>query len=132
MMLYNVCGEDEDMATLETIREKEGFDWAGVYSFRTKEDAGHEAPWLCYLKGENPSFPVQILQAAMAQVYRRSEQVRQDKTVGSDGRYDRSMPARGHDIHHWQVLNPVREKPARTCQLCQPRSEICSIAIAVN
>ena len=131
MMLYNVCGEDEDMAILETIREKEGFDWAGVYSFRTKEDAGHEAPWLCYLKGENPSFPVQILQAAMAQVYRRSEQIRQDKTVGSDGRYDRSMPARGHDIHHWQVLNPVREKPARKCQLCQLRSELCAFAISI-
>ena len=108
MMLYNICGEDEDMSILETIREKESFDWRGVYNFRTKEDAGHEAPWLCYLKGENPSFPVQILQVAMAQVYRRSEQIRQDKTVGSDGRYDRSMPARGHDIHHWQVLNPVR------------------------
>ena len=31
----------------------------------------------------------------------------QDDTVGSDGRYDRSMPARAHDIHHWQTLNPV-------------------------
>ena len=43
----------------------------------------------------------------MAQVFRRTEQIRQDVTVGSDGRYDRSMPARGHDIHHWQCLNPV-------------------------
>ena len=43
-----------DMQTLETIREKEPFDWRGVYSFRTKEDAGHEPPWLCYLQGENP------------------------------------------------------------------------------
>ena len=67
----------DDMATLESIREKEGFEWKGVYSFRTKEDAGHEPPWLCYLKGENPSFPVEMLQAAMAQVFRRSEQIRQ-------------------------------------------------------
>jgi hypothetical protein len=67
------------MATLESIRAKEGFEWKGVYSFRTKEDAGHEPPWLCYLKGENPSFPVEMLQAAMAQVFRRSEQIRQVK-----------------------------------------------------
>ena len=53
-MLWNVCGDDADMQTLETIREKEPFDWRGVYSFRTKEDAGHEPPWLCYLQGENP------------------------------------------------------------------------------
>ena len=53
-MLWNVCGDEADMQTLETIREKEPFDWRGVYSFRTKEDAGHEPPWLCYLQGENP------------------------------------------------------------------------------
>ena len=106
-MLWNCCGEDVDMESLRTIRDNEPFDWRGVYSFRTKEDAGHEPPWICFLQGENPAFPVEILQAAMTQVYRRSEQIRQDATVGSDGRYDRSMPARGHDIHHWQVLNPV-------------------------
>ena len=50
---------------------------------------------------------MEVLQASMAQVFRRTEQIRQDVTVGSDGRYDRSMPARGHDIHHWQCLNPV-------------------------
>ena len=50
---------------------------------------------------------MQILQAALAQVYRRTEQIRQDDTVGSNGVWDETMPARKHSIHHWQGLNPV-------------------------
>jgi hypothetical protein len=71
----------QPMATNVSRPTPQPVDWRGVYSFHTKEDAGHEPPWICYLAGENDDFPVQILQAAMLQVYRRSEQVRQDVTV---------------------------------------------------
>ena len=75
MMLRNICADPAEDDLLATLRSKEGYDWRGVYSFRTKEDAGHEPPWWCYLQGENEAFPVEILQAALTQVYRRTEQV---------------------------------------------------------
>eukprot|EP01048_Picozoa_sp_COSAG05_P000887 COSAG05_NODE_28_length_29121_cov_56.951933_4_plen_132_part_00 len=110
MMLWNVCGDEEEERMLATIREKEGFDWRGVYSFRTKEDAGHEPPWHCFLQGENEDFPVQILQAALAQVFRRCEQVREDNTVGSDGRYDRAMEPRNHGTRFCRRAAPGSDR----------------------
>jgi hypothetical protein len=94
--LWNVTGAAQDWAVLEEIREKEKYDWRKVFSFRTKEDGGHEQPWVCFLKGENPDYPVKILQASLAQVYRRLEQIRQDETDPRD-----------NHIHWWQQLNPV-------------------------
>ena len=94
--LWNVTGAAADRAMLEELRQRELYDWRQVFSFRTKEDAGHEQPWFCFLGGENPDYPVQILQAALAQVYRRLEQIRQDRTD----------PCANH-IHWWQELNPV-------------------------
>jgi len=94
--LWNVCGAEKDRAVLDRLRELESYDWREVFSTRTKEDAGHEQPWLCFLSGENPDYPVQILQASLAQVYRRLEQIRQDQTDPRD-----------NHIHWWQQLNPV-------------------------
>ncbi len=94
--LWNAAGEDVDLGMLEEIRRRETYDWRKVFSFRTKEDAGHEQPWLCFLRGENPDYPVQILRAALTQVHRRMEQIRQDDTDPRD-----------NSIHQWQELNPV-------------------------
>ena len=94
--LWNVSGAEDDWQVLKEIREKEAYDWRKVIGFHNKEDAYHEQPWFCYLQGENPDYPLQILQAALAQVYRRMELVRRDETDPCD-----------NHIHWWQELNPV-------------------------
>ncbi len=94
--LWNISGEETDWQVLEEIRDKEAYDWRKVIPFHNKEDAYHEQPWICYLRGENPDYPVKILQAALALVYRRMELVRQDETDPCD-----------NHIHWWQELNPV-------------------------
>ena len=94
--LWNVSADDEDWETIQDIREKESYDWRKVTSFHAKDDAGHEQPWIAFLQGENPDYPVKILQASLAQVYRRCEQIRQDETDPRD-----------NHIHWWQQLNPV-------------------------
>ena len=94
--LWNASGAAVDWEMLEDLRAKERYDWRTVVPFHNKEDAYHEPPWFCYLKGENPDYPVQILQAALSQVYRRMELIRRDE----------SDPRDNH-IHWWQQLNPV-------------------------
>lgn len=94
--LWNVAGLPQDREMLTELRRRESHDWRTVTSFRSKEDAGHEQPWLAYLSGENPDYPEQILQVALDQVYRRLEQIRRDE----------SDLTTVH-IHHWQRLNPV-------------------------
>jgi hypothetical protein len=94
--LWNVRGSDDDHAFLDELRAKETFDWRTVTSFRTKEDSGHEQPWWCFLKGENPGYPERILRVALDQVYRRLELIRRDDTDPRD-----------NHIHWWQQLNPV-------------------------
>ncbi len=96
LALWNVSGADVDLETVETIRENETYDWRKVFSFHSKEDAGHEQPWFSFIQGDNPDYPEQILQASLAQVYKRMEQIRQDETDPCD-----------NHIHWWQQLNPV-------------------------
>ena len=94
--LWNTVAAAEDSSMLDDLRTKETYDWQKVSSFRTKEDAGHEQPWLCYLGGGNPDYPEQILNVAFEQVHRRLELIRQDDTDPRD-----------NHIHWWQQLNPV-------------------------
>ena len=96
MALWNLTMNPVDREAIERIRQEESYDWRQVIPFRSKEDAGHEQPWLCYLAGENPDYPEKILQASLAQVYRRLDQIRADQTDPTQ-----------NDIHHWQELNPV-------------------------
>lgn len=94
--LWNAAGLEEDRRMLAELREREAYDWRVVTSFRGKEDAGHEQPWLTFLSGENPGYPERILQVALEQVDRRLEQIRKD-----------AADLQSVHIHHWQQLNPV-------------------------
>ncbi len=94
--LWNVTADDEDWDIIQDIRGKEAYNWRSVIPSHTKEDGGHEPPWIAYLQGDNPDYPVEILQASLAQVYRRMEMVRQDETDPRD-----------NHIHWWQEHNPV-------------------------
>ncbi|MGY8824184.1 MAG: hypothetical protein ACKVJG_09650 [Candidatus Latescibacterota bacterium] len=96
LTLWNTSGDDTDLQMVETLRANETYDWSKVFSFHNKEDAGHEQPWFAYIKGDNPDYPEKILQASLAQVYKRMQQVREDETDPRD-----------NHIHWWQQLNPV-------------------------
>lgn len=85
-----------DWERIELIRHNSREDWREVKPFRSKEDAGHEQPWLCYLQGDNPSYPEAILSEAYAKVGRRMALIRGDQS-------DLAQVS----IHHWQELNPV-------------------------
>ncbi|MBW4438963.1 MAG: hypothetical protein KME04_17630 [Pleurocapsa minor GSE-CHR-MK-17-07R] len=94
--LWNLTHAPEDWARVQHLRETSHIDWRTVIPFRSKEDAGHEPPWLCYLRGENPDYPEQILAESYGQVARRMEKIRHD-----------DADLREVSIHHWQEHNPV-------------------------
>jgi hypothetical protein len=94
--MWNISMAAQDWERIEQLRQADRYDWRQVLSFHTKEDAGHEAPWLRFLAGENPTYPEEILAASYQQVCRRLEQVRQDH----------ADITHVHE-HWWQQLNPV-------------------------
>lgn len=67
-----------------------------VKSFRDKAEAGHEAPWLAFLQGALPEYPVRALSMALGQVARRVA-IMQTEEID---------PAHVH-LHFWQRVNPV-------------------------
>ncbi|MER6943153.1 hypothetical protein ABT294_03940 [Nonomuraea sp. NPDC000554] len=85
-----------DWDRLVELRRRSGYDWRTVHDFRNKEDAGHEAPWLAFLSGDNPDYPERILGVALSQVQRRLDLIAEDADEVADG-----------NIHHWQRHNPV-------------------------
>ncbi len=94
--LWNLSMADEDWQRIERVREAEAYDWNDVISFRNKEDAGHEPPWLRFLAGDNPDYPERSLQASYQQVAWRVALVRNDDEVGTH-----------MNVHRWQETNPV-------------------------
>ncbi|WP_419999009.1 hypothetical protein [Streptomyces boninensis] len=94
--LWQAGGAAEDAERLDRLRKASGYDWRTVRPFRNKEEAGHEAPWLEYLRGANPGYPEAMLAAALAQVERRMALIDADTAGPAD-----------LNIHHWQRHNPV-------------------------
>ena len=94
--LWNLTMREDDWARIETLRLRSPYDWRRVRAFRTKEESGHEQPWLRFLAGENPGYPEAILGATYAVLCRRLAQIRED-----------DADLTGVNIHHWQELNPV-------------------------
>lgn len=101
--IYMATLDKRDHARLATLRAGDRADWNRVDPGRTKEDAGHEAAWLGFLRGENPGFPEAMLNAAIANVERRVAQIVTDETD-----LTQVTEAEVHTlVHHWQKLNPV-------------------------
>lgn len=94
--LWNMSLADADWAQIEQIRQQSYYDWRTVYPFHSKEDAGHEQPWLEFIAGRNPDYPEAALRASLGQVYWRLDRIRADEA-------DLSKVY----IHHWQERNPV-------------------------
>lgn len=87
-----------DWERLERIRGLGGYDWRTVYSFRNKEENGHEAPWVRFLAGDNPSYPEEILREACGQVNWRMDLLRSDRLDPDHVDVDK---------HHYCDRNPV-------------------------
>ena len=94
--LWNLSMAPGDWNRIERIRQTSQYDWTQVFSFRTKEDAGHEQPWVRFLAGENPTYPEDILRATYSQVCRRLALIRGDEEATTH-----------RNPHHWQETNPV-------------------------
>lgn len=67
-----------------------------VLPFRSKTEAGHEAPWIGFLAGEQPDYPVRALSMALGQVARRVAIMETEHHDASDVH-----------LHFWQRVNPV-------------------------
>jgi hypothetical protein len=95
LQIWAMSQARQDLERLDRFPER-STDWRVVQPGRGKGDTIHIAPWYCYLRGELPSYPQQILDAQWREVARRMELVRSDdadpETV---------------DVHHWQDRNPV-------------------------
>ena len=94
--IWNICMKKEYFIDIEVLRQKSGYDWRNVINFRTKEDSGHEQPWLRYICGENSKYPEKILLQALEQVNHRVRKIENDESDLKDV-----------NIHHWQEHNPV-------------------------
>ena len=94
--LWSLSQSTGDWQRLEDLRSAESYDWREVISFRNKEDAGHEQPWLRFLAGVNPTAPERISAAAYGEVCRRMDLIRDDDEAATHA-----------DVHRWQHTNPV-------------------------
>ncbi len=92
--LWYVSQDPRDYRRIGELTEASAFDTLN-YS-KGKGDWEHAGPWLGFIEGRNPDYPLQILKATYAETLRRLEAVRNDRTLPAD-----------RDVHHWQRHNPV-------------------------
>jgi hypothetical protein len=95
LQIWLMSQDPRDAARLERFPERETT-WRDVAPGRGKGDDIHIAPWYCYLQGQNPDYPEQILAAQWSEAARRMQRMWQD-----DGDPEE------WDVHHWQDINPV-------------------------
>lgn len=95
LQIWYMSQDPRDAARLERFPERETA-WKEVLPGRGKGDDIHIAPWYCYLQGQHPAYPGQILDAQWAEVARRMQRMWRD-----DGDPEE------WDVHHWQEINPV-------------------------
>jgi hypothetical protein len=94
--VWSLSSAPADWDRLERIRAVGGYDWRRVFSFRNKEENGHEAPWVRFLAGDNPGYPEEILREAYGQVLWHADLIRSDP-----------IDLEQLDKHHFCNRNPV-------------------------
>lgn len=109
--LWSLSLDRADWEQIERIRELSGYDWRKVYSFRNKEENGHEAPWVRFLAGENPSYPDEILREALGQVAWRMDLLRADQ-----------LDLAQVDKHHYCDRNPILTEALQQLTLGAPQT----------
>jgi hypothetical protein len=95
--LWHHSAAPADRERIHRLHVASDYDWRTVHAFRSKEEAGHEEPWLAFLAGDNPRYPERILAAAQAQVRHRLTRME----------HHRGQDVAEADIHIWQQSNPV-------------------------
>lgn len=95
LQIWYLSQDPADAARLERFPERTTT-WRDVLPGRAKGDDLHLAPWYCYLQGDNPNYPQQILDAQWSEMARRMEQMHNDNGDPEEW-----------DVHHWQQINPV-------------------------
>jgi len=92
--LWFVSRADEDLERLKRLSSTRA-ETKLAYS-KGKGDAEHALSWLAYVRGENDSYPMEILRSCYEESQNRLQQIRDDRTAPDE-----------QDVHHWQKLNPV-------------------------
>jgi hypothetical protein len=95
LQIWFMSQDPRDRERIERFPER-ATDWRTVRPGRGKGDDIHIAPWYCYLQGDNPDYPRQILGAQWLEAARRMQLVRMD-----------TADPETVDVHHWQDRNPV-------------------------
>jgi len=117
--LWHLTGDPADLERLRVLELESSYSWAQWFGFKDKEDAGHEEPWLVFLRGENPSYPEAALQFALDECRRREALMTPEDAEGIT------------DFNHWQHRNPIstealvqltlaRRRPSITVASCRP------------
>lgn len=70
---------DGDIARIEKLRNHDVGDYKAIQSHYSKHNGGNDAPWIAYLRGDYPTYPVEILRHNQAQVYQCLDFMRQDQ-----------------------------------------------------
>jgi len=76
--LWTLSMAEEDLERIRRTRDHHSRDYRQVIPMFSKHGGGHEAPWLAYMMGEYPDYPVEILRHNHAQVYQRLAFMRDD------------------------------------------------------
>jgi len=92
--LWYLSRDEDDWQRLLKFTQPEDFQTLNYH--KSKGDAEHIVPWLGFIRGENPDYPVQILKSTWLETQRRLKEIRNDHTTPHE-----------QDVHHWQKLNPV-------------------------
>jgi hypothetical protein len=94
--LWAASGSDADLLRARKVSTASDLDRSFALSTFTRDDNGHERPWLEFLAGRNPEYPNDMLLIAHDQVRRRVDRILADEV-------DLEMV----DVDDWQLFNPV-------------------------
>lgn len=86
--------DDDDLERVERIRTTE--DWNAAKTYTSKGFFGNHGPWFRYIRGENPSYPSEILRQNLNFIREQVETIRSEQG-----------DAESWDIHHWQKRTPM-------------------------
>jgi hypothetical protein len=84
--VWSLSQNPQDLERILRIRNGHKRDWEQIFDSREKDQGGHDAAWVAYLRGEYPGYPEDILKYNLFQVQRRLDFMRDDtqdpKTYG--------------------------------------------------
>ena len=77
--VWQLSQDERDMERILRIRNGHKRDWEKIFDSREKDQGGHDAAWVAYLRGEYPDYPEDILTYNLSQVERRMQLIAEDR-----------------------------------------------------